>query len=119
MQDRVVGELDAVDDPDRVEDVDVVVGLGVVDDLGDLEPAGDDELAVLGPDGGWVVDGVSLGGDLEQQLELGGAVAKPLGELLAKVVAAALLGLVVGDRGPRPPPGASGSGPRSPRRRRR
>ena len=42
MQDRVVGELDAVDDPDRVEDVDVVVGLGIVDDLSDLEPAGDD-----------------------------------------------------------------------------
>ena len=33
VQDRIVGELDPVDDPGRVEDVDVAVALGVVDEL--------------------------------------------------------------------------------------
>src|SRR4029079_7268168 len=75
VEDRVVGELDPVDDAGWVEDVDVVARLGVVDDLGDLEPAGDDLLAVVRPHGGRVVDGVVVTAELEHELEGSG----PLG----------------------------------------
>ena len=99
MQDRVVGELDAVNDPSRVEDVDAALGLGVVHDRGDLEAAGDDQLAVVRPDRRRIVERIPLAGELEQQLEPGGAATESFGELLAQVVTPPLAGLVVGNLG--------------------
>ena len=63
---------------------------------GDLEPPGADELALVGPERGRVVERVVVGGELEAQLEGDRAVAgEALGEVLVEVVAAARLRLVV------------------------
>src|SRR5439155_4593330 len=77
-KDRVVRELDAVDDPGRVEDVDVVARLRVVDQLADLEAAGDHLLAVVRPNRRGVVEGILFGGELQPELE---ACRAPLQQL--------------------------------------
>ena len=76
MKDRVVAQLDPVDDAGRVEDDDVALRLTVLLDRGDLEPPGD-ELAAPAPHRHGVVRVVSRPGHGDDEVEPHRSLGQP------------------------------------------
>src|SRR3954451_1718296 len=77
-QDGIVRQLDPVRDPARVEHEPAIS----VVEPGHLERAGGDGLALVGPDGGGVVDTVAVAGYPNAQREVDRRAPEPVAEFL-------------------------------------